>query len=411
MPWLFLILSLAGAALTYNVYRPVYSHRTLSGLSFVAGFAIGELALHWIALQALVSAGLIAAGALAAWPGQLGLGLTALSWTGLAVAHSRAGRAAEVVERALAEALGGDLAPGDAPPGWRVIARPFPIRHRDVERIGGIVYAREDGRELKLDVYRPRARPAGCPVLLQIHGGAWVFGTRRTQALPLMYHMASRGWVCVSVDYRLSPRATFPAHLVDCKRALAWIRERGPAYGADPGFVVVTGGSAGGHLAALLALTPGDPEYQPGFEDVDTRVQGCVPFYGVYDLVDRHGDYRHRGLHQLLERMVIKAPLETARDAYERASPVARIGPHAPPFFVVHGDRDSLVPVASARRFAAALRERSSEPVAYAEIPGGQHAFELFPSLRALCVVYAAGRFCDYLRERARQGEAPAAAG
>src|SRR4029450_4266482 len=72
-------------------------------------------------------------------------------------------------------------------------------------------------------------------------------------------------------------------------RALRWIRERMAEYGGDPDFVVVTGGSAGGHLAALLALTPNDPEFQPGFEDVDTSVTACVPFYGVYDLGEGFG--------------------------------------------------------------------------------------------------------------------------
>ena len=97
-------------------------------------------------------------------------------------------------------------------------------------------------------------------MLFQIHGGGWVIGSKNEQALPLMYHLARAGWVCVSVDYRLSPQATFPDHLVDCKRALAWVREHVAEYGGDPDFVVVTGGSAGGHLAALVALTPNDAE-------------------------------------------------------------------------------------------------------------------------------------------------------
>ena len=122
--------------------------------------------------------------------------------------------------------------------------------------------------------------------MFQIHGGAWVIGDKSQQALPLMLHLAADGWVCVTTNYRLSPTCHRPDHLVDCKRALAWIREHIAEYGGDPDFVVVTGGSAGGHLAALVALTANDPQFQPGFEAADTSVIGCVPFYGVYDFVD-----------------------------------------------------------------------------------------------------------------------------
>jgi acetyl esterase/lipase len=222
-----------------------------------------------------------------------------------------------------------------------------------------------------------------------------------------MQHLASRGWVCVSINYRLSPRATFPDPIVDVKRAIAWIRAHGAQYGADPSFLVVTGGSAGGHLCALAALTGNDPEYQPGFEDVDTAVDGCVAFYGVYDFTDRHGQYRNRGLAQLLERRVMKVPMATARDAYERASPMSRVSEEAPPFLVVHGDRDTLVPVAEARHFVATLRARTKAPVAYAEIPGAQHAFEIFPSLRTALVVHGVERFLTYLYGRARDSRRP----
>src|SRR5262249_54129606 len=152
----------------------------------------------------------------------------------------------------------------------------------------------------RLDVYRHRDGRTRCPVLMQIHGGAWIVGSKNEQGLPLMLQLASRGWVCVSVDYRLSPRATFPDPLLDLKQALRWIREHIAEYGGDPEFVVVTGGSAGGHLCSLVALTANEPEYQPGFEQVDTSVKACVAFYGVYDFTDRFGHYRNPGLARLL---------------------------------------------------------------------------------------------------------------
>ena len=258
------------------------------------------------------------------------------------------------------------------------------------------------------------AQPKHCPTLLQIHGGAWVVGSKNEQGLPLMMHLASRGWVCVSANYRLSPRATFPDHLIDCKRAVQWIREHGPAYGADPDFLVVTGGSAGGHLAALLALTANDREYQPGFEHVDTAVRACVSFYGVYDFTDRHGIWPHPGLARLLERRVMKVPRATHPEAYDKASPMSRVHPGAPPFFILHGDRDTLVPVEEARRFAADLRRISSEPAVYAEMPGAQHAFEIFPSVRTTFVIHGVERFLAWLYSRhlaEREAGAPAARG
>jgi acetyl esterase/lipase len=212
-----------------------------------------------------------------------------------------------------------------------------------------------------------------------------------------MLDLAARGWVCVSVDYRLSPRATFPDHLVDVKRALVWVRDHAEELGADTRFVAVAGNSAGAHLAALAALTQNRPEYQPGFESGDTSVDACVGFYGIYDLLDRRGFLAHDGMKRLLERHVMKASPVAARDAYEAASPVARAHADAPPFLLVHGTHDTLAPVGGARHFAEVLRETSRAPVVYMEIPGAQHAFEIFPSLRTASVVDGVTAFLERL--------------
>jgi acetyl esterase/lipase len=229
--------------------------------------------------------------------------------------------------------------------------------------------------------------------------------------MPLVNHMTARGWVCVSANYRLSPRATFPDHLLDLKRALAWTRQHIAEYGGDPDFIAVTGGSAGGHLCSLLALTANDPRYQPGFETIDTSVQACVPFYGVYDFRDRHGLQKHRGLALLVNRTVMKTTPIRDPEAFERASPIACIHPDAPPFFVVHGDQDSMAPHEEARVFVQKLRDVSRAKVAYAELPGTQHAFEMFHSIRTGHASAAVFRFLsmihgDYLAsgQRGAQG-------
>ena len=194
--------------------------------------------------------------------------------------------------------------------------------------------------------------------------------------------MAERGWVCVSIDYRVSPRNTWPDHIVDVKRALAWIKEHIAEYGGDPDFVAITGGSAGGHLAALAALTPNDPQWQPGFEDVDTSVVAAVPIYGRYDWVSAQGNGRKEFI-AFLQKFVVKKPIPTNRQVYVDASPITRLRPDAPPFFILHGEDDSIIPVREGREFAQALREVSTSPVVYAEIPHAQHAFDFYTAHRA----------------------------
>jgi acetyl esterase/lipase len=406
MPWVFLLISLIGAGLTWNVHHPSYAPSRRAAVSFFVGWLTIELALHHIAVQAIVTAVLVWAGALRAWPGVLGLAITFVSWAALARRYWSSHESRAVAEKALREGLGEHYGQQILPEqsarlangvDWKQILMPFPIRHPEVERVRDIRFARAAGIDLKLDVYRHRSHPTSCPTLLQVHGGAWVLGSKNEQGLPLMHHLAARGWVCVSADYRLSPHATFPDHLIDLKRAIRWIRENGAAYGADPDFLVVTGGSAGGHLAALVASTANDPRFQPGFEHVDTSVQGCVAFYGVYDFTDRHRVWHHAGLRELLERQVMKASIDEDPDRYELASPLSQLSADDPPFFVIHGALDTMVPVEEARFFCRSFRDRVNAPLVYAEIPGAQHAFELFPSLRSVHVIHAVERFLAWL--------------
>ena len=406
---LFLLVSLWGAWFTWNAWRPTWSGPRLAAWSFAGGWLTGELAVHHVFWQALATLVFVSLGALAHWPGQLALAVTLLSWLGLAGLQWKALGSGKVFEAALRETLGVEYRAQIMPELVELLRdevrlgralNPWNRRSADVERTRDVVYGREKGLDLKLDVYRSATHPTGAPVLFQIHGGGWVIGSKNQQALPLMYHFARAGWVCVTVDYRLSPHATFPDHLIDCKRALAWVRSHIAEYGGDPDFVVATGGSAGGHLAALLALTANDPEYQPGFETADTRVRGCVPFYGVYDFMDRTGAQHHGGLEEILERQVLKGSRAEIPEAWEKASPIARVTEQAPPFFVIHGSHDTLVPVGEARAFVRTLREKSKEPVVYAELPYAQHAFELFPSVRTLHAVAAVDRFAAWLRSR-----------
>jgi acetyl esterase/lipase len=306
------------------------------------------------------------------------------------------------VERSLAE-IG--LRPRGGVSALHGFPRAFAFTQPGVERLTDIAYGAslpgdKGGRNL-LDVIRPRgAKPGDArPVLLQIHGGGWMIGDKREQALPLMTHMAAEyGWVCVAVNYRLSPRATFPDHIVDVKRALAWIRAHIAEYGGDASFVCATGGSAGGHLTALTALSANDPRFQPGFEGVDTSVAAAVPFYGIYDFLDRKNLRGSQSMIPLLAKHVFKATPAQDPALWDAMSPIARISESAPPFLVIQGTHDTLVFVEEAREFVRALREKSRAPVAYLELQGAQHAFEMFHSPRSANAVRAAAAFLEKVR-------------
>jgi acetyl esterase/lipase len=155
----------------------------------------------------------------------------------------------------------------------------------------------------------------------------------------------------------------------------------------------------------MVALTANDPQYQPGFEDVDTSVRACVPFYGVYDLANLLGtragerEYKH-----YLAPTLFKS---TDRDVARSASPLALVRADAPPFFIIHGSKDSLVNVAEARELARRLGETSDSVVAYAELPGAQHAFDVFASIRSAHVIRAVERFLRVVQwnENSHQGD------
>ena len=367
--------------------------------SFFAGWLSNELAFHHLAWQVAAAAALIRKGALRRTSGRVGLVLT-LTQLGGAVALIRRIFASErAVQAALDEVLGefpGPLEDVEAEDsrGLRFdeLVVPFPPRHPDVVRQREIRFARSSGIDLHLDVYRHSEMPEQRPVLLYVHGGAWMISNRNEQGRPMMNEMASRGWTGVNADYRLSPWATFPDHIIDVKRAIAWVREHADQIGADPSFIAIAGGSAGGHLAALAALTANDPQFQPGFEDADTSIQACIPFYGIYDLQDEdHPGKEH--FDRMLSRHIMKATPDDDPALYKAASPLSHVHPDAPPFFIIHGAMDTIAPAGTARRFADALRAVSKAPVGYAELPGTQHAFDVFPSLRTAYVLDGMARF------------------
>jgi acetyl esterase/lipase len=403
------------AALTANALRPL-GGRYASIPAFFAGWLASELAPQLLATTVVDTAAELTVRRSRTTPPSLtGLALAAVSAGGLGYLIVNANRSATHVESTLRDGLGDDYLDAlEEPPTAedlklrvRELARPFKMAQPDVEVIRDINYT-AGGKRARLDIYRPKdVDLENAPVLVQVHGGGWTLGAKEQQGLLLMNRMAQRGWICVAMNYRLAPKHPFPAQIIDVKRAIAWTRENIAAYGGDPSYLVVTGGSAGGHLAALAALTPGEPEYQPGFEDADTSVAGCVPFYGVYDLAGLTADKAAIALRDyfLAPRVFKKDPV-TDLDDFVKASPLAHVSPDAPDFFVLHGANDSLVDVRQARAFVEKLKEESKATVTYAEFPGTQHAFEVFGSIRSHHVIRAVERWLLHHRQAFLAGEA-----
>jgi acetyl esterase/lipase len=394
-----LLASLAGLAVTANGYQPLSKRGYLSIYAFSFGVFASELPLQLIAGQSALLAAVTRK--LSPRVRRLSWLVSALSWLGL-IGMDRIGHQAN---QPLTAALDAGLGPnrrtesGDLwkrPAGGGTAKSPGLVRmariYGDYAHDTDISYG-EHGSRNHLDIWRRPDLDRGgkAPVLLQVPGGAWMLGSKRQQAYPLMSHLAELGWVCVAINYRLSPRSTWPDHIVDVKRALAWTKEHIAEYGGDPDWVAITGGSAGGHLSSLAALTPNDPQFQPGFEDADTSVRAAVPFYGLYDFT------RENAIHPLmaptLSKYVFKLRRAEITDAFKAASPVTYVSPDAPPFFVLHGRNDSLIPVEQARAFSKQLRDVSRQPVAYAELPFAQHAFDIFGSARAAHAAVAVEQF------------------
>jgi acetyl esterase/lipase len=353
---------LIGFCAAVAIIGPRPPHTTPSFWGYWVTLLINEQ--PFLAFYALVVATVPAwlQGDLASPGGRVALGLAVLDVVALPVLVRRALRTGPALRDALAEG-GIDYEPGPRPWG-RILFAPGVVRRRNVARVRNIAYG-DAGKRNLLDVYHRRDRPAGAPVFVFFHGGGFRMGSKNREARTLLSYLSARGWVCVNANYRLAPAVHYPDYHVDAKKVIAWVRAHAGEYGADLRTVVASGTSAGAHLASMLGLTPGDPEFQPGFESADTSVTAVVGFSGYYGRVAGPG-----------------------------SSPLDRLG-EAPPFLFVHGDKDSLSLVEDTRDFAARLREVSGNEVLLAELPGGQHAFDLMLGLRYSYVIEAVAAFVD----------------
>ncbi|UXA18348.1 alpha/beta hydrolase [Mycobacterium sp. SMC-4] len=299
-----------------------------------------------------------------------------------------------------AAALRGIVNPKDLDIEWPVADRMPPLwRMRDHRRHVHKTSVRYGPRPTQLlDVWRRDDLPAHpAPVMIFVPGGAWVHGSRMLQGYALMSYLAQQGWVCLSIDYRVAPHNRWPAHMTDVKTAIAWARANVDRFGGDRNFVTVSGCSAGGHLAALAGLTANDPEFQEELpEGSDTSVDAVVGIYGRYDWEDRSTVERVRFV-DFLERVVVRRKIDRHPEVFRKASPIARVHPDAPPFLVVHGTGDSVIPVAQARSFVERMRDVSRATVGYVELPGAGHGFDMTDGARTGATSTAIGLFLNHI--------------
>ena len=253
-----------------------------------------------------------------------------------------------------------------------------------VQRTSDLAYG--PGARQRLDLVagstpEPQGNPR--PILIHVPGGAWVTGKKNQQAKPLLHHLASRGWLCVDINYRLGPKHRFPAMVQDVLAAIDWARTNAVEHGGDPRRIVLTGGSAGGHLTALAALAHDDPSFKPGFADRDCSVQVAVPVYGRYDFLDRAGSLGRNHVPLIdgfLGGKVMPGVPDAHPELWRAASPIDRLRADAPPMLIIHGTADTLLPEQDAADFAQALSQISLQPVRYAALAGIQHAYDLLNS-------------------------------
>jgi len=380
-------------------------------LWFLCGWLTGELAIWCIGLQATF---------VALWVVLIGTDSPGFAW-GLSAFLGTWGLLAWVLRdgfdagvafsRALRVALGPHFLT-DIPEARRarlehqIFSRewlwPFRFRRPGVRYVRNLSYS-TTGKRGRLDVYLPVTKSERRPVLLQVHGGAWMMGHKSEQAQPLLHRMVEMGWVGVSINYRLAPKNAYPAQIIDVKKAIAWVKANIAEYGGDPDFVVITGGSAGGHLSLLAGLSPGHADWQAGFEGADTAVQGVLALYPVVDFTNRHGIRQQDRMDGFISRRIIQQTREAVPTVFEDGSPISWIhrtgvAKGAPPFCIVQGTHDSLVWVEEVRRFVAEFSPLTTAPLVYAELPRAQHAFEIFHSPRTSHYLNAAASWLEWVR-------------
>ena len=253
--------------------------------------------------------------------------------------------------------------------------RVFPGVPSGVKALRDIEYDRVGENKLLLDLYLREEKPdKALPVIVWIHGGAWLAGDKRN--CPAV-RLATRGYAVASINYRLSQEAVFPAQIHDCKSAIRWVRANAEKYGMDADRIGVWGSSAGGHLVALLG-TSGEVdelEGEGGNLEQSSRVQAVCDFFGPTDflsILEAGGDVGETDISPVTT--LLGGPVEENKEKAAQASPVTHVSKDDPPFLIMHGDRDRVVPLEQSKVLHEALKKAGVESTFHV-VEGAGHGF------------------------------------
>ena len=221
---------------------------------------------------------------------------------------------------------------------------------------------------LFLDLYMPESEK-NPPLIMWIHGGAWMYGDRKS---PGMLWQLERGYALASIEYRLTGQGIFPDHIVDCKNALIYLKENAGKYGYDASRIVVAGDSAGGHLAALMGTSVGQTDWEP--EGADCSVLAAIDYYGP-TAVEKNWDESTNAPDNVISLFLgSNVFTKQGKAKAAAANPITYIDGTEPPFFIMHGDADELVPYMQSAYLRDAL-EAVGVPVSLHRVHGGGHGF------------------------------------
>jgi acetyl esterase/lipase len=247
--------------------------------------------------------------------------------------------------------------------------------HRDV------IYASPGNVPLKLDLYVPTGLPSPPPLVIYIHGGGWQSGSKNK---PMMMPLTHLGFALASIDYRLSQVAIWPAQIFDCKAAVRWLRAHAATYGYDATKIGVVGESAGGHLVALLGTTANNPKLEgdEGNAGVSSAVQAVVDYFGPTDFIsladqvtpEQRANLDNPVTHLFGTPLWNNGPVQKEQEVAREASPIAYVSGASCPFFIVHGDRDPIVPLQQSIELNEALKKAGVDST-LTIVKGGGHGF------------------------------------
>ncbi len=233
-----------------------------------------------------------------------------------------------------------------------------------------LTYCVADGVPLKLDLYYPDRADGPLPLVVYVHGGGWTSGDKSGGAgardIP---PLRERGYLVAAINYRLAPRFKFPAQIEDVKCAIRSLRAHAGEWGLDPGRIGVWGGSAGGHLVALLGtLDEGVFEGSGGYPEYSSRVQAVVDMFGPADLTQLFAGASSQKLEEVF------GTTDRNSEIVRQASPVSWVSSDDPPFLILHGERDTLVPPSQSQELYDRLRE-AGVPATLVIVKNAGHGF------------------------------------